>query len=264
MAVVEIRDHALWIKHIEGDPGLCASLSELPPGASAWLDVGGASGEWLKMASGPSGKPTPGLRPSENVKAAWRELQQLRGSKVAIKRLETPSVLPQTTEDSASLRAHNYAPTPIEAPHLGPNTACRRIPLPEPVARIYAAVEELEAACPGRKFTPDGHLVGSIGEVVAAEALGLTLYPGSFPGHDAVDARGRQVQIKLTRGKSIPLYACCERLVVLRITSPHEAEIVYDGDGALAWALAGPLQKNGQRVVRLAKLANAAALELAT
>jgi hypothetical protein len=54
-----------------------------------------------------------------------------------------------------------------------------KVKLPEPVAAIYKAVEQLEAAYPGRKFTPDGHLVGSIGEVVAAEALGLTLYPGS-------------------------------------------------------------------------------------
>jgi hypothetical protein len=50
-----------------------------------------------------------------------------------------------------------------------------RVKLPEPVAAIYRAVQELEAAYPGRKFTPDGHLVGSIGEVVAARELGLNL-----------------------------------------------------------------------------------------
>jgi hypothetical protein len=46
----------------------------------------------------------------------------------------------------------------------------RRIPLPPPVAVIYQAVADVEALYPGRKFTLDGHLVGSIGEVVAAEA----------------------------------------------------------------------------------------------
>ena len=102
--------------------------------------------------------------------------------------------------------------------------------MPEPVARIYKAAAELEALYPGRKFTPDGHLVGSIGEVIAAEALGLTLYPMSKPGHDAFDANG-DVQIKLTAGKSIAMYACCVRLVVLRVVSPEEAEIVYDGAG---------------------------------
>jgi hypothetical protein len=43
----------------------------------------------------------------------------------------------------------------------------KTIKLPPPVADIYRAVGELETAYPGRKFTPDGHLVGSIGEVIA-------------------------------------------------------------------------------------------------
>jgi hypothetical protein len=125
--------------------------------------------------------------------------------------------------------------------------------LPPQVAAIYRAVAELEALYPTRKFTPDGHLVGSIGEVVAAEALGLTLHPTSHPGHDAYDANG-DVQIKMTAGKSVAMYATCARLVVLRIVSPEEAEIVYDGPGEPAWSQAGKLGKNGQRVVSLAKL----------
>lgn len=42
------------------------------------------------------------------------------------------------------------------------------------VARIYEAVEELQRLHPERKFTPDGHLVGSIVEVVAAQARALS------------------------------------------------------------------------------------------
>lgn len=140
----------------------------------------------------------------------------------------------------------------MEKPPLG---AGRRIPLPAPVARIYEAVAELEAAHPGRKFTPDGHLVGSIGEVIAAEALSLTLHPPSYPGHDAFDANG-DVQIKMTgrTGKAVALYATCVRLVVLKVVSPHEAEIVYDGPGEPAWEAAGAVGKNGQRVVSLSRL----------
>ena len=59
-----------------------------------------------------------------------------------------------------------------------------RLKLPAPVAAIYRAVHELEAAYPGRKFTPD--LVGSIGEVVAAEALDLNLYRGNHPLHEII------------------------------------------------------------------------------
>jgi hypothetical protein len=129
-----------------------------------------------------------------------------------------------------------------------------KVKLPEPVAAIYQAVKELEAAYPGRKFTPDGHMVGSIGEVVAAEALGLTLYPASRPGHDACDANGCDVQIKMTAGKSVAFRATCQRLVVLKVVSPAEAVIVYDGPGEPAWAAAGKLASNGQRVIGLSKL----------
>jgi hypothetical protein len=89
--------------------------------------------------------------------------------------------------------------------------------------------------------------------VVAAEALGLTLYPPSHAGHDAHDANG-DVQIKMTARKGVAMYADCIRLVVLRVVSPEEAEIVYDGQGAPAWACAGKIRKNGQRFVSLAKL----------
>jgi hypothetical protein len=94
----------------------------------------------------------------------------------------------------------------------------KRVPLPPPVAHIYKAVAALEALYP-RKFTPDGHLVGSIGEVVAAEALGLTLYRISRPGHDAYDANG-DVQIKMTAGSKVAMYETCNpaRRASYRIT----------------------------------------------
>ena len=128
-----------------------------------------------------------------------------------------------------------------------------RIRLPEPVARIYRATADLETLYPGRRFTPDGHMVGSIGEVIAAEALGLTLYPASQPTHDAFDENG-DVQIKMTAGNSVSMYACCDRLVVLRVLSPEEAEIVYDGPGEPAWNAAGKMAKNGQRSISLFRL----------
>ena len=127
------------------------------------------------------------------------------------------------------------------------------IKLPEPVARIYQATAELEAMYPGRHFTPDGHMVGSIGEVIAAEALGLTLYSASNPGHDAYDANG-DVQIKMTVGSRVSMYACCDRLVVLKVLSPEEAAIVYDGPGLPAWEAAGAMAKNGQRSISLFRL----------
>jgi hypothetical protein len=62
---------------------------------------------------------------------------------------------------------------------------------------LYDASEGLKALFPGRKFTLDGHLVGSIGEVVAAYMFGLDLMPASTLGHDALAPDGRRVEIKL-------------------------------------------------------------------
>ena len=69
-----------------------------------------------------------------------------------------------------------------------------------------------------RTFTLDGHLVGSIGEVVAAEALGLQLYSPSHAGHDAFDTNG-DVQVKLTAGKKVAMYATCARAKLPRWAS---------------------------------------------
>ena len=128
------------------------------------------------------------------------------------------------------------------------------VQLPEAVARIYDAVDELESKYPGRKFTPDGHLVGSIGEVIAAEAFGLTLLPASTVNHDARSADGRLVQVKLTAGKHVALNGQCDWLLVLRISSRTTAELVYFGGGACVWDNCGPLQKNGQRRISLKRL----------
>ena len=61
------------------------------------------------------------------------------------------------------------------------------------VQDIYAAVAELETLFPGRHFTPDGHMVGSIGECLVAEAYDLELMTASNKGYDAIDKQGRQV-----------------------------------------------------------------------
>lgn len=56
--------------------------------------------------------------------------------------------------------------------------------LSDKIKELYKITNELESSYPGRKFTIDGHLVGSIGEVIVAEYYGLTLLPNSTKTHD--------------------------------------------------------------------------------
>lgn len=52
------------------------------------------------------------------------------------------------------------------------------------VQKLIEIVKELEDDFPGRHFTLDGHLVGSIGEVMAAYYYGIELYKASEKGYD--------------------------------------------------------------------------------
>jgi hypothetical protein len=124
----------------------------------------------------------------------------------------------------------------------------------ETVERLLESVQRLERLYPGRRFTLDGHLVGSIGEVLAAELYGLELLPPSAETHDAVATDGRKVQIKLTQTNRVGLYEEPQHLVVLRLTPTAEVEEVFNGPGRTAWAIGGRRQKNGQRSVSLNRL----------
>jgi len=57
--------------------------------------------------------------------------------------------------------------------------------VPGLVRALYAITRRLEDLFPGRHFTPDGHLVGSIGEVLAAHRYDLRLLVAGHPHHDA-------------------------------------------------------------------------------
>lgn len=122
------------------------------------------------------------------------------------------------------------------------------------VRELYAITRELEELYPGRKFTPDGHLVGSIGEVLVAEHYGLTLLPNSSETHDAVTNDGKFVQIKATQMNKISISSEPEYLIVIKLNPDGSWDEIYNGPGSAAWKLAGKMHKNGQRAISLAKL----------
>lgn len=123
----------------------------------------------------------------------------------------------------------------------------------ELVELIYRAVDELHTLFPGRRFTPDGHMVGSVGEVWARSMYSLELLPNSSETHDARARDGRMVQIKATQGKGVRISSEPEHLLVLALNRNGASEI-YNGPGGEPWRIAGPLQKNGQRALSLSTL----------
>jgi len=91
--------------------------------------------------------------------------------------------------------------------------AMKRVPFL--VADLMRLTDELNRLFPGRRFTPDGHLMGSIGEVAAEYIYDLILERCSNPAFDARTRDGKTVQIKLTgpNGRSYGIRWSNSRLV---------------------------------------------------
>ena len=115
---------------------------------------------------------------------------------------------------------------------------------------------ELEAMFPGRHFTPDGHMVGSIGECLVADAYGLELKTASNKGFDAVTPDGRQIEIKATQSKSVAFRSEPEHTIIIKILPNGTFEEVYNGPGNLVWQkfYGKNIPSNGQYQISLNQL----------
>jgi len=124
------------------------------------------------------------------------------------------------------------------------------------VKQLYATVNELEAMFPGRYFTPDGHMVGSLGECLVADAYNLELKTASNKGSDAVTETGLEVEIKATQSKSVAFRSQPQHTIIIKILRDGTFEEIYNGPGCLVWEQfkGKRLPSNGQFQVSLNKL----------
>lgn len=110
-----------------------------------------------------------------------------------------------------------------------------QLKIEEALKGLFTAVSMLQEAYPGKPFTPDGRLVGDIGEVVASLAYRLTLNEGLTRHHDAVAEDGRNVQIKTTFGTSLtfPVHHVPDYYLGIRMNRDGTFEEIYNGPGHL-------------------------------
>ncbi len=126
---------------------------------------------------------------------------------------------------------------------------------------LYDATDALEAMFDGRSFALDGHLVGSIGEVVAAYIFDLELEAASNKGFDAkARCDRREVEIKFTQSKSVGIRHDVEHLIVMQKLRGQRLRVVYNGRGASVWG-SGKTASNGQKQISIAALQKLDALE---
>jgi len=121
------------------------------------------------------------------------------------------------------------------------------------IQRLIRIVEELEADFPGRHFTLDGHLVGSIGEVMASYYYGISLYSASTPAHDG-EVDGKKIQIKITQQEKIVINEKSEYLIVLYLTKNGDVYEIYNGRGESPWNASSKRDSHNNRHLRVNKL----------
>jgi hypothetical protein len=104
--------------------------------------------------------------------------------------------------------------------------------IPALIGALFRIVHELSEISE-RPFTPDGHLVGSIGEVVAADTYDLVLERCSNESFDATTRDGRTVEIKLTGGKKVSVSSegmPPNILIVLKLDPKNGFSEIYNGE----------------------------------
>lgn len=134
--------------------------------------------------------------------------------------------------------------------------------VPALIGDLLRTTTRLNQLFKDRPFTPDGHLVGSIGEVVAEYIYDLRLAPPGTPQVDAHTKDGHTVQIKLTGQKgtsygmrwsnAIPCRPA-DLLIGLKLTASGFEEI-YNGPFPIQFLESRPDARNGQMAIPLSRL----------
>ena len=134
--------------------------------------------------------------------------------------------------------------------------------LKKAIIDLYLSVEKLHAAFPDRKFTPDGQMVGDVGEAIAALKFGVILDKKSKQHWDGlrVDSMGKKhmVQVKTTQRDETYLKKPPHEgdLLVFKIFKDGKWERCYDGSIMKVWmSLKDKKPDNtGAKIITLEKL----------
>jgi len=120
------------------------------------------------------------------------------------------------------------------------------------VCKMYEITKALKQLHEHRNFTPDGILVGSLGEVLAEYHYGLKPLPPATPLHDCKKGK-KLIQIKTTQRESIQIGDNCDYLLALKLNEDGTVEEWYNGPGQRVWDRVKDKKrpKNGLYSVRL-------------
>ncbi len=83
MSFVEVRDHALWVKHIHGNRSLQDRIRAMQEGELIELKVNGVRGMWERIQDSGDGGAMPGIKALHEARSKWHELRSERQGGIA-------------------------------------------------------------------------------------------------------------------------------------------------------------------------------------
>jgi len=105
------------------------------------------------------------------------------------------------------------------------------------IAMIYDIANELGREFNKTKCTPDGHLLGAIGQIAAKIAFGLD-FGSIIEGHNCTwsdEDKIINIQVRCTGRGSIALRKEPEYLIALEISESGKIYLLYNGPGEFVW-----------------------------
>ena len=134
-----------------------------------------------------------------------------------------------------------------------------RAALTAAIQKMFEAQRDLCGAFPKRPFTPDGRMIGDIGEAIAEIDYQVTVDPKSRKDWDGkregVCEGCREVQIKATQKDSVDLKEPPDSgcLLVFKILRDGSWECCYNGDIGRVWKSLGEnkASKSGEKSINV-------------
>ncbi len=105
------------------------------------------------------------------------------------------------------------------------------------IASIYEIANELGREFNISKCTPDGHLLGAIGQIAAKTAFGLQ-FGSDEKEHNCIwsdESRSMNIQVRCTGRGSIAIRKEPEYLIALEISETGKIYLLYNGPGKYVW-----------------------------
>ena len=105
------------------------------------------------------------------------------------------------------------------------------------ISEIFGIANELGRAFNITKCTPDGHLLGAIGQIAAKIAFGLKL-GSALEGHNCTWSDGDRIldiQVGCTGRDSIAIRKEPKYLIALEIAEEGKIYLLYNGPGKYVW-----------------------------